>query len=523
MRIPIDRESRTPLYRQIVEFLKTEIETGALAATTRLPSTRELADSIGVNRITVNNAYAELEAEGLIYSRLGSGTFVAAGFENPQRVLEDRADASRWPLWQTRLAGQNRFTTQVTSRQPAVEGADWILFSEGVGSGDLFPIDDFRKAIQTVLSHDRKDTLSYGDRAGYLPLRATISHILADQGILSRPENILITSGSQQALWLVMNMLLRPGDTVLVESPTYSGTLNLLRALDANIIGVPVDQEGMQVDQVEDLLRTAHPSLIYTIPTFQNPTGTCLSSMRRRQLIALSGRYNVPILEDEFVGDLRYEGHSQPALKSLDPDGRVIYISTFSKMLMPGLRVGYIAANGPVYDQLLTWKGLNDLATSNLIQRALEAYITVGRYQSHLHRACRVYRRSRDLMISALSRWMPADVRWYTPSGGLFIWAQLPAGFRADDLLPYAAEEMVDFAPGRLFFPDNQPSGHMRLNFAGVSPDRIEEGIARLARAVKRLLEAGQPVKEALTVAQTAGRSSGKTGPALRRTTPFAS
>lgn len=494
MRIPIDRENRKPLYLQIVDFLRAEIHSGVLAANTRLPSSRELCESIGVNRITVNNAYAELEAEGLIYSRLGSGTFVAGAVEG-ETYTKETEPIQQWPQWQLRLAQQSRFTAQQKSDRYHPPSKDSLIdFSFGIGSPDLFPIDDFRKAIQRVLTADKKETLGYGDEAGFMPLRATISHILADQGVLSRPENIIITSGSQQALWLIMHMLLRPGDTVLVESPTYGGVLNLLRALDVNIVGVPVDEEGMQVEQVEEILRTAHPSLIYTIPTFQNPTGTCMSGLRRRQLIALSGRYNIPIVEDEFVGDLRYEGHSQPALKSLDPDGRVIYVSTFSKMLMPGLRVGYIVAHGPVYDQLLTWKHLNDLATSNLIQRALEAYITVGRYQSHLHRACRYYRHQRDVMAAALHQCMPEGARWFTPQGGLFIWLQLPPGLTAEALQPYAAEAGVAYSPGRAFFAGGEPSPYLRLNFAGVSSKLIEEGVRRLSSAVRQALAESEAV-----------------------------
>lgn len=507
MRIPIDRDSQTPMYQQVIDFLREEIRSGALPLGARLPSTRELAESIGVNRITVTNAYAELAAEGLIYTRLGSGTFVAESNQEDEDSRGTNEKPRQWPMWQTRLAQQSRFTSQRTlDSYPLASTDDMINFSLGVGAEDLFPIDDFRKTMQSVLGKEKHEALGYGASAGYLPLRATIAQILSGQGIPTHPENVIITSGSQQALWLVVNLLLRPGDTVLVESPTYAGTLNLFRALDVHIASVPVDEEGMQVEKVEEILRTAHPGLIYTIPTFQNPTGTCMSSVRRRQLISLAGRYNIPILEDEFVGDLRYEGHSQPALKALDPDGRVIYISTFSKMLMPGLRVGYIVANGPVYEQILCWKRLNDIATSNLMQRALEAYITVGRYQTHLHRACRVYRQHRDRMSQALSWWMPPGTGWNNPEGGLFTWVELPGGLFADDLYPVAMEEGVQFTPGTLFFPDSRPSAYIRLNFACVSEEKIEEGIRRLGRAVQRCLDgSGAPV--ASTVPEIRPRS----------------
>src|SRR5512145_2665529 len=188
---------------------------------------------------------------------------------------------------------------------------------------------------------------------------------------------------------------------------------------------MPMDNQEMQVDKLETLLQQHHPKLIYTIPNFHNPTGTCLSSARRAQLIVLADRYNIPILEDDFVGDLRYEGRTQPALKALDPGGRVIYVSTFSKILMPGLRVGFLVAEGPIYESLVDFKRVNDLATSTLIQRALEAYVTVGRYQSYLRRSCQIFRKRRDAMLSVIQRHLPEEMHLDPPQGGLFMWLRL--------------------------------------------------------------------------------------------------
>jgi GntR family transcriptional regulator/MocR family aminotransferase len=244
----------------------------------------------------------------------------------------------------------------------------------------------------------------------------------------------------------------------------------------------------MQVDELEKLLQQHHPKLIYAIPNFHNPTGTCLNGSRRRQLLVLADRYNIPILEDDFVGDLRYEGRTQPALKALDPGGRVIYVSTFSKMLMPGLRVGFLAAEGPVYDCLVNFKRVNDLTTSTLIQRALEAYVTVGRYQAHLRRSCQIFRRRRDAMSAAIKRYLPAEARFDLPQGGLFIWLQLPQDLDTEKLLPLARKEGVDFAPGNGFFPEGAGGRNwLRLNFVAQPPEQINEGIKRLGKAIKHL------------------------------------
>jgi GntR family transcriptional regulator/MocR family aminotransferase len=489
MRIPLDRQSSIPLYQQIETYLRQGILSGSLAADTRLPASRQLAHDLGVNRLTVENAYAELEIEGLIYSKMGSGTYVLPA--NPLLNLPQDGPGASWPLWQQSI----EFQSKATKRKPGNEIFKMIAppphpisFASGIGDAHLFPAEDFRKVLQTVMRRDGIAALDYGEPNGHAPLRETITHILASQGLQTRPENVLITAGSQQALSLVSQLLLKPGDVILVESPTYSGALDLFRALNFQVVGIPVDGLGMQVELLEKLMQQHHPKLIYTIPNFHNPTGTCLSTARRRQLIILADRYNIPILEDDFVGDLRYEGRTQPSLKALDPGGRVIYVSTFSKILMPGLRVGFLVAEGPVYDSLVNFKRVNDLATSTLVQRALEAYVTVGRYQSHLRRSCQIFHKRRNVMLSAIQRYLPADVRLDPPQGGMFIWLQLPEKLSSEKLLALAWEEGVTFASGNEFFPDALDGRNwLRLNFVAQPPDQIEEGIKRLGKAIEGL------------------------------------
>jgi len=488
MEFRIDRESGTPLYRQLETTLREQIQSGALAPDTRLPSSRELAGRLGVNRVTVTNAYADLEADGLLYSLHGSGTYVSP----PIKGLEKRQPGAleEWPVWQSEAYRRSRpfngldiDEMMARARRPGV-----ITFAPGVSDSSLFRTDEFRKVLQLVLQRDGVEALEYGDRRGYPALRKTIASILASQGIPANPDDVLITSGSQQALLITAGALLRPGDSVLVEAPTYSTALELFSALGARIIGVPVDEKGMQVEQVESLIRAHHPRLIYTIPNFQNPTGACLSGHRRRELAALARRWEVPVVEDDFVGDLRYEGRAQPALKSLDTHGDVIYISSFSKMLMPGLRLGYIVANGPVYEALIAQKRINDLNTSNFSQRAVEAYITVGRYRAHLRRACQFYSRRRDTFMAALTREMPPEVRWMPPQGGLFVWLELPPALTWERLLPAAVDEGVAFMPGSPFFPDGSGRSCMRLNFTLHPSEVIDTGVRRLARVIRRFL-----------------------------------
>lgn len=490
MRIPLDRNSPIPLYEQIEQNLRQGILSGSLAPETRLPASRQLARDLGVNRITVENAFAALEADGLVYSRVGSGTYILPPPPLPQ--IPQKSAEAVWPLWQQTLPERSLGARAVVEQMRLTAGrADHISFAGGISDSHLFPAEDFRKVLQAVMRRDGIDALDYGDRRGYAPLRETITHILASQGLQTSPENVLITAGSQQALALVSQLLLEPGDTILVESPTYSGALDLFRALNFRIISVPVDSQGMRVDLLEKQLQQHHPKLVYTIPNFHNPTGTCLSGTRRHELIILADRYNVPILEDDFVGDLRYEGRAQPALKALDPGGRVIHVSTFSKMLMPGLRVGFLVADGPIYDGLVKFKRVNDLATSSLIQRALHDYVTVGRYQAHLRRSSQIFRKRRDAMLAALQRFLPGRLQFETPQGGLFLWMKLPDGFSAGELLPIAIRQGIDFMPGSGFFLNPaEGAGWLRLNFVVQDERKIEEGIRRLGKAWLGLQEA---------------------------------
>jgi GntR family transcriptional regulator / MocR family aminotransferase len=487
MQIAIDPTSPTPLYQQIEAYLRHAIRNGALAPGTRLPATRQLARDLGINRITVETAYSELEADGLVYSRAGSGTYVQE--QEPASILPQNMHNTSWPLWQQEI----RATSEIPERPNpdemlhAAGHPHPISFAGGVGDSQIFPVDDFSRVIRTIVRRDGIAALEYGEASGYAPLRSTIAQVLTNQGVTTRPENVLVTAGSQQALSIVTQVLLRPGDTVLVESPTYAGALDIFHAAHLKIVGIPVDERGMQVEKLELLLQRYHPRLIYTIPNFQNPTGVCLSTQRRHQLIALAERYNIPILEDDFVGDLRYEGHAQPALKSLDPGGRVIYISTFSKMLMPGLRVGFLVADGPVYNSLVDCKRLNDLTTSSFLQRALEAYVTVGRYQAHLRRSVHLYRKRRDALAQSIRRHLPG-ARFELPQGGLYIWLKFPDGISSKVLLPLACEEGVAYAPGSSFYPSGEEGdAYARLNFVIQTPEAIEAGIQRIAKAMDKL------------------------------------
>jgi GntR family transcriptional regulator / MocR family aminotransferase len=488
MRIPIDKESEVPIYRQIQQFIAGQIEAGVMEPGIQLPSNRELALSLGVSRIVVESAYAELESQGLVYGRHGSGTFVAplypsgAGFKRDLIVTD-------WPLWQQELLSHSWDAShqELDKLLSQANRPGLISFAERLTPDPIWPTEDIRRVMQVALrKHEAGTGLGQNNLVGYYPLRVTISQILILEGIPVYPEQVMITSGSQQAINLVAQVLLKPGDLVLVESPTYNVAIDLFRSINVHLLSIPVDEQGMQVECIEATLTKTLPKLIYTTPTFHNPTGTCMSSQRRHQLVILANKYNIPILEDDYVGNIRFEGRTEPALKSLDRTGGVIYAGTFSKLLMPSLRIGFLIASGPVFTRLQAHKYVTDLVTSDLLQRALREFINLGRYHSHLRRVCQAYRQRRDTMAEALSANLPSS-HWTLPKGGGFIWLQLPDNLSSDELFHYAAQEGVTFVPGSFFFPGRKHQSYLRLNYAINEPDMIREGIRRLGVAFNQI------------------------------------
>ncbi len=476
--IPLDRHNLIPLYLQIEEALRCAILDGTFKDGDKLPSTRTLASELSVSRLTTENAYAELGAKGLLQTRRGSGAYVRHPLSIPAIPPLDSNEP--FPL--------DRFTT-TTSRLDGYADiplpGGFINFAAGIGSPMIFPLEEFRKIMQSVLRRHAEDAFSYGDYCGYYPLRDTLARILSVQGIPTRAEQVLITNGSQHAISLVSQLLLSAGDSVLVEEPTYAEALTLFSLHGINVVSIPCDQDGMEVDKLADLLEKHQPRLIYTIPNFHNPTGRCLSEARRYQLLNIVEQTDIPILEDDFVGDLRYNGATLPSLRSLSTRGNVIYVSTFSKMLLPSLRIGYLVADTRWYTPLARIKHADSFTSSNLIQRSLDAFVTVGRYEKQLQRACRLYKRHRDAMVAALRRYLPDGCHFEIPQGGLFIWLQLPVDVTISQLMPLAWQQKVTFARGSCFFKeDPRAEFSLRLNFASNTPELIAEGIERLSQAI---------------------------------------
>lgn len=377
-----------------------------------------------------------------------------------------------------------------------------ISFAGGLPASDVFPTERFEEACRKVLEQKPPLALQYGETEGYQPLRDMIARHITRYGIQARTENVLITSGSQQALDLIGKLLINPGDRILVEAPTYLGALQAFGVYGAEYVSVPCDEDGLRTDLLEEPLR-AGPKFMYVLPNFQNPGGSTLSEDRRRMLVQLADKYGIPILEDDPYGQLRYEGEHLPPLVVLDREnlrhdngyalGNVIYLSTFSKTLSPGLRLGWIVAPPEVIAKLVQLKQGADLHTSTFTQFVAYEVARDNFLDEHVRKLRSVYRERRDAMLDALAQYFPPEVTWTRPKGGLFLWVTLPEGIDAKHLFQEALKQNVAFVPGDSFFAPNshsqEGSRHFRLNFSNAPPDRIREGIRRLSVAVETQLQ----------------------------------
>jgi 2-aminoadipate transaminase len=373
------------------------------------------------------------------------------------------------------------------------ENPDIISFAGGMPAPEGFPVEAVKSACIRVLDQFGTIALQYGTTEGYLPLREQICRHTNRYGININPNNVLITSGSQQALDLLGKIFINPGDRILVESPTYLGALQAWNAYGAEYVAVPSDKEGMVTDGLEQALRYG-PKFIYVLPNFQNPTGVTLSLGRRYRLVELADKYGVPIIEDDPYGQLRYEGDHLPSIVNIDGQyrandgncyrGNVIYLSTFSKILSPGIRLAWVVAPPEVIVKLVQAKQGADLHTATFNQIVAHEVSRDGFLDQHIKFIREIYRERRDAMLAAMDRCFPPEVDWTQPEGGLFLWGTLPEYLSSKDVLKDAINRKVAFVPGDAFYPDGGVHNTMRLNFSNATPEMIFEGITRLGEVL---------------------------------------
>jgi DNA-binding transcriptional MocR family regulator len=500
----LDRNDKMPLFKQMVFQLKNLMESNTLKPGFRMPSTRSLAEKHGLNRSTVYKAYEELWALGYIESRPGSYSIVR---KRKEMVSSNRRSTRSRIPWESKSSEPGRSLHRdfksMRKKYPS-NFSDLINLASLELDPRLFPVDTFRRCINSVMLELGSKILTYGDCFGYHPLREYIAERLKIHGISVSPAEILITNGSQNAIELVLKLLTVPGSPVAIESPTYSYVPPLLNFFQTAITGIPMTPEGMDLDALLSSLesKSSKPALVYSMPNFHNPTGITTAQSHREKLLRLCESFQVPLIEDAFEEEMKYFGKVPLPIKSMDRSNTVIYLGTFSKVLFPGIRIGWIAADTESIERLAAIKKFSDLSSNSLIQAALYEFCKPGHFNFHVKKMHRVFRKRMHTAIHTLRDLLGNfdSLSWTEPTGGYLLWLHLKhTGMNEENLMHLFHQSGVALVPGSAFFDDLDSSSqlhngsnasdshHFRISISSQDENQIREGIIRLANALKKV------------------------------------
>lgn len=467
--ILIDRNDEKPLYIQLYERLKRYIDEGILSEDCKLPTIRSFAEYLGVNNITVVNAYKLLEDNKLVYKKVGSGTFVMP-LKDEINLESDAVTASDEIEFDMEM-GVNDDTINLSTASPDPK---------------LFPVRDFRRVLNEVLERDEGRAFMYHESMGYKPLRESIAEYLPTYGIKAEASDIHIISGAQQGIDIISRVLLANGDYVFVESPTYNGAVAVFKSRGAKIVEIPLLADGPDMKELEKRLKLIKPKFIYVMPNFQNPTGCTYSERKRKYLLLLCRKYDVMVVEDDYMSDLSYLNVGKKPLKGLDKEDRVIYIKSFSKIFMPGLRVGYLIIPGTIKEKVMSIKHITDIYTSGLMQRVLDLYFRNGIWSKHLEYMKREYSVRYFEAVRAVRKYL-RGASFTQPYGGLNLWIKLPESVPSGELFERCKERKVLFTPGTVFIKAAEGEQHIRISFAGAGLEKITEGISIIGQVMEEM------------------------------------
>ena len=481
-----------PKYKQIVEQVVRLVDEDIMREGSRMPSSREMAQTLGLNRSTVYRAYQELWALGYLESRPGAystirkrSPIVYGNEKNTKSVLD----------WSRVCCGTAEGLYDVYQKEQTLceeaSPAHYIDFSVLSPAAELFPLDDFRKCLNQVMVNFGAELLEYGDIQGYKPLREYISERMKMHSVWIAPEEILITTGAQNGIELMMHLLTEPGDSVAFESPTYSRALDLFRMHSVEPVPIVMEEKGMDLDSLENFTRKRKLKLIYTIPNFHNPTGITSIQQHRERLIGICEQYGVPLIEDGFEEEMKYFGKAVLPIKSMDRGGVVVYIGTFSKILFPGLRVGWIAADRECIKRLIPLKRASSLGGSHLLQAALEQFCRRGFYDFHIKRMHRMYRKRMAAALKQMEKeFNNIPVTWITPAGGYTIWIKINRRQIPEyELIRKLWDRGIKITPGSPYYFDDAGVLYLRLSIAHTTEKEIETGIHRIREGIESFID----------------------------------
>lgn len=456
--IKLDKESEKFLYMQLYDKIREMILDGSLKPDTKLPTIRKLSEALDVNNVTVVNAYNKLEADGYIYKKVGSGSYI--------NRLESPAE------------------------EEAEEDDSKINFANTAPTPSLFPIEEIRDSIIEVLDNDKSNAFVYQDIKGYLPLRVSLKGYLENQGIFTHEDNIQIISGAQQGIDIISKALVNSGDVVFTEKYTYTGAIGVFRSRGAQVVGIEIGRDGIDIDDLEMNLEKSKPKFLYIMPNFQNPTGCSYSKEKMERIIELAREHDFYIIEDDYLSDLTFGGKKNTTMKSLDSKRheRVIYVKSFSKLFMPGLRIAFIVIPKEIYLDVLSAKHISDISTPGLIQRSFYMYMKKGNWDENLRRINKVYDLRYRVMVSSVEKHMPAEVEYTRTEGGSNFWFRLPDGYSSNDLYEYLLGRNIIVAPGKIFDVDGEDNAYFRLSITSMDSEKIEGSVKSLAESLRSFL-----------------------------------
>ena len=468
--VVIDRLDPRPIYIQIAQGIEFLIKNDQLSSDEKLPAIRKMSTYFHVNNETVVKAYGVLEQKSLAYKVKGSGTYVT-----PQ------TKALIAKISEFENMDHLSFGLNLPSECPSQK----INFASATPKAALFPVSDFKEAINEVLDRELGEAFSYQEAKGYFPLRESICSYLNDFNISANPKDVQIISGAQQGLDIISKSLLDHNDTVVIEAPTYTGAIATFRSRGVKVIEVPMLMDGVSIEKLESLIRRHRPKLMFTMAHCHNPTGYSYSMKKKRALLELAEKYNFFVLEDDYVGELMYTNQEVFPIKALDHNQRVIYLKSFSKILMPGLRLGFMIVPEFLSAKVQKTKEATDISTSGLIQKAFDLYLRKGYWSKQLEAMKMIYKNRYETMIEALNTWLPRSINYYVPKGGIMFWIELPKGYDSRAFYNFMDKQKIDFVPGDMFYYSHKTSRAIRLCIAAVTKEDIEEGIPLLCALIR--------------------------------------
>ncbi|AZR74151.1 hypothetical protein BBF96_12540 [Anoxybacter fermentans] len=469
--IQLDRKGEQPLYIQLYRQLKGMIEKGVLKEYQKLPPIRQLAKILDVNNVTVVNAYKLLEKEGLVLKKVGSGTYVAP--------FDHKVD-------QKGIFVDEEIQLMNQGQMPLKQNV--ISFATATPDADLFPIQDVKKAINHVLDRDGGEAFGYQESMGYKPLREAFYQYLLKKNISCQIGNIQVVSGAQQGIDILAKGLLNYGDVVFTEEPTYPGAISAFKLRGAKVVSIPIRENGIDLEILKAKLAEYQPKFLYIMTAFQNPTGYTYSRETKEKLLEISSEWGLTIVEDDCLSDLYFTEKPIKPLRAMKGAEEVIYIKSFSKIFLPGFRIAFIVIPDQFIGRMMAAKHTSDISSSGLIQRTFDLLLRNGLWEKHIEGMRQIYFEKYKYFVKLLAQYLPSQVKYRVPEGGLNFWLALPDGYSSNRLYKKCLSNGVIFVPGSVFYPDRQPNQFFRLSIAAVEEEEMLKGIQILSQVIRDFL-----------------------------------